>query len=124
MTTYMESLFCQDTNEVPEELFEGQKCITKSSGFRMICLEKPVLHALLSTLNHSRGGSMENLDNGLYRFAGYNQFTFWCMIILRKVFAKSFTAFHLSTVDQMVTAISWKLGEKKNQVMAQSLSGR
>ena len=31
--TYMESLFCQDTNEVPEELFEGQKCITKSSWF-------------------------------------------------------------------------------------------
>ena len=60
-----------------ENYLKRKKCITKSSGFRMICLEKPVLHALLSTLNHSRGGSI-NLDNGLYRFAGYNQFT--CLV--------------------------------------------
>ena len=71
MTTYTGSLCCQDTNEVPEELFEGQKCITKSSGFRMVCLEKTVLHASLSALNHLRGDSMENLDNSSYRFAGY-----------------------------------------------------
>ena len=84
-----------------ENYLKRKKCITKSSGFRMICLEKPVLHALLSTLNHSRGGSMENLDNGLYRFAGYNQFTFWCMIILRKVFAKSFS--HAQYWEQEIT---------------------
>ena len=77
MITYTESLCCQDTNEVPEELFEGQKCITRSSGFRMVCLEKPVLHASLSALNHLRGDSMENLDKSSYRFAGYKQYTFW-----------------------------------------------
>ena len=84
MATYTESLCCQDTNKVPGELSEEKKCITKSSGFRTICLEKPVLHALLSTLNHSRGGSMENLDNGLYRFAGYNQSTFLVRDYLEK----------------------------------------
>ena len=67
-----------------ENYLKRKKCITKSSGFRMICLEKPVLHALLSTLNHSRGRSMENLDNGLYRFAGYNQFTFLVRDYLEK----------------------------------------
>ena len=42
MATYTKRLCCQDTNEVPGELFEEKKCITKSSGFRMVCLEKPV----------------------------------------------------------------------------------
>ena len=63
MTTSKESLCCQDTNEVPEKLFEGQKCITKSSWFRMVCLEKPVLHPPLSALNHLCGDYMENLNN-------------------------------------------------------------
>ena len=65
MATYTESLCFQDTNEVPEELFEGQKCIKISSGFRMVCLEKPVLHASLSALNHVRGDFMENLNSRL-----------------------------------------------------------
>ena len=33
MATYTESLCCQGANGVPEELFEVQKCITKSSEF-------------------------------------------------------------------------------------------
>ena len=76
VTNYTKSLYCQDTNEVPEELCEGQKCITKSSAFRMLCLEKPVLHALLSALNHLRGDSMEKPGNSSYRFAEYKQYTF------------------------------------------------
>ena len=52
------------------------KCITKSSGFGTVCLEKPVLHASLSALNHLCGDSMEYLENSLYRFAGYKQYTF------------------------------------------------
>ena len=63
MATYTEGLCCQDTNKVPEELLEGQKCITKLSGFQMVCLEKPVLHALLSALNHLPDNSMEKLNN-------------------------------------------------------------
>ena len=77
-------LCCQDINEVPEELYEGQKCITKSSGFWMVYLEKPVLHASLWALNHLHGDSMENMDNSLYRFAGYNQYTFWVHNYLAK----------------------------------------
>ena len=50
---------------------------TKSSRFRMVCLEKPVLNASLSALNHLRGYSMENLDHSSYRFAGYKRYTFW-----------------------------------------------
>ena len=75
--THTENLCCHDTNEVPEELFEGQKCIKKSNRFWMICLEKPVLHVPLSALNYLRSDSMENLDNSSYRFAGYKQLTFW-----------------------------------------------
>ena len=75
---------CQDANEVPEELLEGQKCITKSSGLRMVCLENPVLHTSLSALNHLHGDSMENLDNNSYRFAEYERYTFWVDIYLRK----------------------------------------
>ena len=67
---YGQLVFCQDTNEVPEELFKGKKCIAKSSGYQMVCLENPVLHASLSALNHLRGGSMKNQDNSLHRFAG------------------------------------------------------
>ena len=76
MATYKESLCCQDTNEVSEELGEGQKCITKPSRFKIVCMEKPVLNASLSALNYLRGDSMENLDNSSYRFAGYKQYTF------------------------------------------------
>ena len=50
----------------------------------MVCLEKPVLHASLSALNHLRGDSMENLDNSSYRFAGYKQYTFWVHNYLEK----------------------------------------
>ena len=88
IATYTESLCCQDTNEVPEELFERQKCITKSSGFRIVYLEKAVLNASLSALNHLRGDSVENLDNSSYGFAGYKQYSFWVHNYLRKVVRK------------------------------------
>ena len=84
MTMYTEILCCQDTNEVPEKLCEGQKCFVKSSRFKMVCLEKPVLHASLSALNHLRGDSMENLNNSSYRLAGYKQCTIWVHSYLGK----------------------------------------
>ena len=78
MATYTDNLCCQYTNEVPEELFEKQKCITKSSGFQMGYLKKPVLYASLSALNHLRGGCVKNQDSSLHRFAEKKQYTF-CM---------------------------------------------
>ena len=74
---YLYGKRCQDTIEVSEELSEGQRYLTKPSRFKIVCMEKPVLHASLSALNYLRGDSMENLDNSSYRFAGYNQYTFW-----------------------------------------------
>ena len=50
----------------------------------MVCLEKPVLHASLSALNHLRGDSMENLNNSSYRLAGYKQCTIWVHSYLGK----------------------------------------
>ena len=88
MATYMESLCFQDTNEVSEELNEGQKCITKPSRFKVFCMEKPVLHASLSGLNYLRGDSMENLDNSSSRFTGYKQYTFWVHNYLGKSIRK------------------------------------
>ena len=61
---------------------------TKSSGFRMVCLEKPVLNTSLSALNHLRGDSMEKLDNSSYRFAGYKRYTFWVYNYLGKGVSK------------------------------------
>ena len=55
----------------------GQKCITKPSRFKIVCMEKPVLYASLSALNYLRGDSMETLDYSSYKFAGYKQYTFW-----------------------------------------------
>ena len=44
METDIESFCCRDTNEAPDNYFEGHKCITKSEGFKMVCLWKPVLN--------------------------------------------------------------------------------
>ena len=68
MATYTEGLCCQDTNEVSAELSEGQKYITKPSRLKIVCMEKPVLHASLSALNDLRC----DIDSS-YRFAGYKQ---------------------------------------------------
>ena len=88
METEIESVCCRDTNEAPHNYFEGHKCITKSEGFKMVCLSKPVLDTALSVFNHFRGESIKNIDNKSYRFAGYKQYIFPYLIILEKVFEK------------------------------------
>ena len=50
-----ESFCCRDTNEAPDNYFEGHKCITESEGFKMVCLSKPVLDTPLSVFNHFKG---------------------------------------------------------------------
>ena len=65
METEIESFYCRDTNEAPDNYFEGHKCITESEGFKMVCLSKPVLDTALSVFNHFRGDSIENIDNKL-----------------------------------------------------------
>ena len=90
MATYKESLCCQETNKFSEEPFEEQKSITKSSGFQVVCLKKPILHASLSAVNHLRGDSLENLDIVHVDLHDTSNILFGCIIIFRKVFAKSF----------------------------------
>ena len=84
METEMESFCCRDTNEVPDNYFEGHKCITESESFKMVCLSKPVFDAALSVFNHFRGDSIKNIDNMSYRLAGYKQYIFWVYNYLGK----------------------------------------
>ena len=83
------SFCCRDTNEAPDNYFEGHKCITESEGFKMVCLSKPVLDTALSVFNHFRGGSIENIDNKSFRFAGYKQYIFLGIQLSRKRCSKS-----------------------------------
>ncbi|XP_057296362.1 uncharacterized protein LOC130625322 [Hydractinia symbiolongicarpus] len=76
MESYSESLCCRDTNEIPDNHFEGKQCITEAETFGMVCLCKPVLTTALSALNNLRGDAMHT-DNCSLRFAGYKQYTWW-----------------------------------------------
>ena len=76
METEIASFCCRDTNEAADNYFEGQKCITESEGFKMVCLSRPVLDTALTVFNHFRGDSIENVDNKSYRFARYKQYIF------------------------------------------------
>ena len=77
MESEAESLCCLDTDEVPDDYFEGQKCVTSSEGFNTVCLSKIVLKTALSALNDLRGDSINYVNNCAYRYAGYKQFTWW-----------------------------------------------
>ena len=71
MKSEVESLCCGDTNQVPDDYFEGHDCVTESNGFNMVCLSEPVLKTALSAFNHFQGYSIETVDNRAFRFAGY-----------------------------------------------------
>ena len=78
MDSEAESLCCLDTNEVPDEYFEGNTCIILSEGFSTVCLSKHTLKTALSALNDLRGDSIKtDRNNCSYRYAGYKQFTWW-----------------------------------------------
>ena len=88
METEIESFCCRDISEATDNYFEGHECITESEGFKMVYFLKPVLDTALSLFNNFRGGSIENIDNKSYRFAGYKQYIFGYIIISEKVFEK------------------------------------
>ena len=68
---------CLDTDELPDDFFEGQKFVTSSEGFSTVCLSKIALKTALSALNNLRGDSINYVDNCAYRYAEYKQFTWW-----------------------------------------------
>ena len=51
MESEAESLCCLDTDEVPDNYFEGQKCVTSSEGSNTVCLSKIVSKTALSALH-------------------------------------------------------------------------
>ena len=82
------SLCCLDTDEVPGDYFEGQKCVTSSEGFNTVCLSKIVLKTALSALHDLRGDSINYVNNCAYRYVGYKQFTWWVHNYLGKCVRK------------------------------------
>ena len=61
LETEIESICCRDTNKVPDNYFDGRKCITESEGFKMVCFSKSLLDTALSVFNHFRGDSIQIL---------------------------------------------------------------
>ena len=62
MESEAESLCCLDTDEVPDDYFEGQKCVTSSEGFNTVGLSKIVLNTALSALKDLRGDSINYVN--------------------------------------------------------------
>eukprot|EP00795_Rhopilema_esculentum_P005747 gene5747-11008_t len=58
METYAESLCCQKTNDIPENYFQGQSCISLSADFKIVCLTRAVLETALSAMNNLRGDKL------------------------------------------------------------------
>lgn len=78
MESEAESLCCLDTNQIPDENFEGNNCVTLSEGFSTVCLSGDVLRTALSALNNLRGDIIKpEITNCAFRYAGYKQFTWW-----------------------------------------------
>ncbi|XP_057308898.1 P2X purinoceptor 7-like [Hydractinia symbiolongicarpus] len=76
METDTESVCCVESNEIPDEFFQGHKCVTEAADFQVVVLTKAVLETALSALHDLRGDTLE-LKNESYRYAGYKQFTWW-----------------------------------------------
>ncbi|XP_065060247.1 P2X purinoceptor 7-like [Rhopilema esculentum] len=76
METYAESLCCQETNDIPENYFQGQSWISLSADFKIVCLTRAVLETALSAMNNLRGDKLV-INNRTLRFAAYKQYTWW-----------------------------------------------
>ena len=50
-------------------LFLGNKCVTLSEGFKVVCLTKNVLKTALSALNNLRGNNLADTSNCVNRYA-------------------------------------------------------
>ena len=76
MTTEAESLCCKEANEILDNLFEGNKCVTFANEFKMVCLEKSVLGTNLATISIYTGEKFTH-ENSNYRFSAYKQYISW-----------------------------------------------
>lgn len=72
-----EDVCCRNPKILPNEKFAGHICITNTSSFSSICLNKDVLEVALEGWNDMRGDNKE-YKNENYRFIAYRQFIWWC----------------------------------------------
>lgn len=89
METEIESLCCLDTNEIMDEYFDGNQCISDSEGFESVCLSKHSLKAAITAKKYykTKKDDPNNeqkpeqkpkpIPNEAFRYAGYRQFVFW-----------------------------------------------
>ncbi|XP_066922098.1 uncharacterized protein [Clytia hemisphaerica] len=84
METEVESLCCLDTNEIKDDYFEGNQCISESIGFESVCLSKHSLKAAITAKKYYKQNNDPNKDqnpqkipNEAFRYAAYRQFVFW-----------------------------------------------
>ena len=83
MNAEVESLCCRDTNDIPDNYFQGYNCVTESEDFQTVCLSEPVLKTAISAINHYKNESLE-LNERSFRFAAYKQYIFWIYNYLGK----------------------------------------
>ena len=93
METERESLCCLDTNEIPDDYFEGN-CITESEGFESVCLSRHGLKAAIRAKKYYKEKNnpkkskpdepKKPITNVTFRYAGYRQFVFWVYDDLKK----------------------------------------
>ena len=76
--TSIESVCCQEMDEIRNERFEGEKCIILKSEFQKICLNEFFLRVTLvgynDVKNNNKNGEFNDKN---YRFAAYKLFTWW-----------------------------------------------
>lgn len=56
----IDCLCCQEVAAISENKFEDNLCITRSSEFKVLCVEKSVLKNVLVALHETRGDPLEN----------------------------------------------------------------
>ncbi|ELT87457.1 hypothetical protein CAPTEDRAFT_198831 [Capitella teleta] len=82
-----EAICCSEVTKclkmIAAEASADKQCITLHPDFDVLCLHTTVLRNVLVSLNHTRMDhwNISNLDNRLYRWAAYRQFT-WVHAVL------------------------------------------
>ena len=72
-----ENICCRNPKILSDEKFAGCICITETSSFASICLNKDVLEVALEGWNDMNGDN-KTYGNENYRYIAYRQFIWWC----------------------------------------------
>lgn len=78
MATEKESVCCKEIEALCNERFDGEKCITDTEEFKIVCLNTAVIRtSLISMKNYGDANIEPTFNNKNMRFGCYKQFTFW-----------------------------------------------